>query len=70
MNKFFSLNNFPYKSSFIRTSISLFSTRTHSSNKSIYNKSLNITKENTIDITNSTEEMNRNIKLELKNLDK
>jgi hypothetical protein len=67
MNKCLSSSN---QWSFIQNRIKLFSTRVTNSNKSIYNKSLNITKENTIDITNSTEEVNRNIKLELKNLDK
>lgn len=70
MNKYFSLNNFQYKSSLLSKSIKLFSTKSINPNKSIYNKSLNITKENTIDITDSNEEMNHNIKLELKNLEK
>jgi len=71
MNKLYSLNNFqkiiPLQKKII---LRHFTSRTSNSNKSIYNKSLNITKENTIDITGINENVNQNIKLELKNLDK
>ena len=72
MNKLFSLNNFFQKIIHPQKKIILrhFTSRISNSKKSIYNKSLNITKENTIDITSIDENVNQNIKLELKNLDK